>query len=56
MEVEAGSADLPTKEHLKALLTNPMDKQLAPAASILGGMLKASSLLMKAGVSPIYSP
>ena len=55
-EVEAGSADFPTKEHLKALLTNPKYKQLTPVASILGGMLKASSLLMKAGVSPIYSP
>ena len=55
-EVEAGSADFPTKEHLKASLTNPKYKQLTPVASILDGMLKASSLLMKAGVSPIYSP
>lgn len=55
-EVEAGSADFPTKEHIKALLTNQMYKQLTPVANILDGMLKASSLLMRAGVSPIYTP
>ena len=52
-EVEAGSADFPTKEHIKALLTNPKYKQLTPVANMLDGMLKASSLLMRAGVPPI---
>jgi hypothetical protein len=55
-EVEARSADFPTKEHLKALLTNPKYKQLTPVANILDGMTKASSLLVKAGVSPIFGP
>ena len=55
-EVEAGGADFPTTEHLKALLTNKHYKELTPVANILDGMLKASSLLMRAGVSPIYTP
>ena len=55
-EVDAGSDDFPTKEHLKALLTNPKYKQLTPVANILDGMMKASSLLVKAGVSPIFGP
>jgi len=54
-EVDAGSDDFPTKEHLKALSTNPKYKQLTPVANILDGMIKASSLLVKAGVSPIFS-
>ena len=55
-EVDAGSDDFPTTEHLKALLANPKYKQQTPVANILDGMMKASPLLVKAGVSPIFGP
>jgi hypothetical protein len=55
-EVEATSPDFPTKVHVNELLTNKKYGQLTPVANLLDGMLKASNMLMRAGVSPIYTP
>ena len=55
-EPASGASDFPCKALVKELISNPHYKELTPAANSVGSMLGANSAVVKAGLTPLYSP